>query len=377
MNYREIFYRTLNLDNPRFILADLGGRVNSFTVQAYKNFLEYLNIDYEEENINMSSRITVKDVDEKILQELGIGFRRVFINSLPGDYVKNPDGSITDMWGITRKAYGYYSEIVDNPLSDADIDDLERYNWPDFKDERRVEGLEAKAKYLKENTDYIVVAGGPTAGLFGISRWLRGFENFLVDMKINEAFAIKLVEKVFEKQIELFDLLLGSIGKYIDMIETGDDFGMQIGLLFSPETYRTILKPYHKELLSFIKSKTNAKILHHSCGAVSELIDELIDVGVDILNPIQPKAIGMQPEKLVKFKGKICFHGGVDMQSVLPDGTPAQVRSEVTRYIETLGIGGGFIVSPSHNIQPDVPPENILALYETVKKYNQNVLERM
>jgi uroporphyrinogen decarboxylase len=193
-----------------------------------------------------------------------------------------------------------------------------------------------------------------------------------MDLMQNEKFAQVLMDKILNFQIRLLENLFKEIGSYIDVIKIGDDLGAQNALLISPKSYRKLIKPRHKKLISFIKKKTKAKVLLHTDGAVYSLIEDLIEIGVDILNPLQVSAKGMDAKRLKKeFGDELCFWGGIDTQKILPQGSTKEIEEEVKRIIDELAPGGGYILASVHNIQPDVPPENIYAMYQAAQKYER------
>jgi uroporphyrinogen decarboxylase len=207
-------------------------------------------------------------------------------------------------------------------------------------------------------------------GCFDIARFQRGTENFLIDLVVEPKKAEVLLNKSNELAIQFFENAIKKIKGQVDGIYCGDDFGTQNGLLISPEMWRKYIKPKYKELVSVIKSH-GLKYCHHSCGGIRQIIPDMIEIGFDILNPIQPLAAGMDPEEIGKEYGKdIAFYGGIDEQRTLPNGSPDDVKNEVLHRIQTLGANDGYIVAPSHAFQPDTPIENILALYETVLGHN-------
>ena len=180
------------------------------------------------------------------------------------------------------------------------------------------------------------------------------------------------MDRVLEIFMERTRSIMSEIGDLIDVVYVADDLGAQNGPLFSPQMYRQLLKPRQKKLFETIKRGNEVKILYHTCGSVIEFIDDLVEVGVDILNPVQTSAAGMDPKVLKeRFGHKVCFWGGIDTQSILPFGTPDQVREEVKRCMDVLAPGGGFVVAAIHNIRPEVPPENIVAMIEAVHEFGQ------
>jgi uroporphyrinogen decarboxylase len=322
----------------------------------------------------MSDFFRLVFVDERILRHFEIDFRPV-----AGKGPRYPkqktidDRTFIDEWGVTAHmpVGGFYYDIIEFPLKKATIEDLERHPWLDPFDEGLTEGIGKEARDLHEGTDYAIV-GSPSLGqsIFEQSSYLRGLDTLLMDLIINKEFAHALFRKVTDIQKTKYGRFLDKVGKYVDVVRVGDDTGMQQGPLMSPQLYREMLKPYHKEYFDFIKERTDAKLCLHSCGAVYELIEDLIDVGVDILNPIQVSAKNMECSRLKKeFGDRLGFWGGIDTQRVLPFGTPDEVKEEVRMRIRELGPGGGFIPCHVHNLQHDVPPENVIAMYRAIKEY--------
>jgi len=359
----------LRHDQPDRVPVDLGSTaVSGIHRRANEALKGLLGIEADEPVHDVVQGLVVPD--ERILQRFGVDFRRVALRPPSNAAAVSPsegEDTYVDEWGMRRRRTELYWEIVEYPLADAKVDDLPYYPWPDPHDPCRVEGLAEEARRLYEETDYALVADLLGGGIFEQALWLRGFERFMMDMVSDEAFAAALLDILLELYIEFYDVYLEAVGPYVQIVALGDDLGMQTGPLISPDLYRRLIKPRHKELYDFIHSRTEAKILHHSCGSILPLVQDLIDVGVDILNPIQTSAEGMDPAVLKrKFGGQLVFHGGIDVQRILPFATPARVKDEVRRIIDVMGQGGGYILAPSHNIQADVPPENILAMYEVI-----------
>jgi uroporphyrinogen decarboxylase len=272
---------------------------------------------------------------------------------------------------------GYYFDPVHAPLAGAtslrDIDrclpQIETYDKPTHLDQSYQE-LAQVAKTLFETTDYLLVGffGGH---IFQAAQSLRGWADFLVDLLQNRTFAQALLDRLLEANLRRFEEFARTVGPYVQVVHFEDDLGMQDRLLISPDLYRQVVKPYHAHLFRFAKQHCEAALLFHSDGAIAPLIPDLIEMGVDALNPIQVSAAGMDPARLKRTYGRdLTFWGaGCDSQSTLPFGTPAQVREEVKRRIETLAPGGGFVLSPIHNIQAGVPLDNILALFQAARDY--------
>jgi len=266
---------------------------------------------------------------------------------------------------------GYYFDNVYHPLAEASsISELEDYPFYTPPSDEELKSLEENAKNLYETTDYAVMAGA--GGIYEWAQGLRGWDIFMMDLASDPKFAGYLLDKLVEANIQSLEQTLPKVKGYVHIISGGDDLGMQDGPQFSPELYRRVIKPRQKRLYRYIKEHSGAYLFYHTCGSVYELIPDLIEIGIDILNPVQVSANGMDSKKLKKEFGKdIVFWGGCDTQKVLPFGTPEEVRQEVKRRIEDFAPGGGFVFNQVHNIQAGVPPENIEAMYEAVKEFGK------
>ena len=297
-------------------------------------------------------------------------------NPLPDDgylVVRNEQGRI-----IARMpADGLYFESVNPPLaqvsSPAELgrhkEVIESYDWPPFADES-LEQIAARAKQLFEQTDLCVVAN-LQLHLLAAGQMLRGYENFVIDLLVNKPLAHALLEMLTDAYIRRCRQYLGRCGRYIQVVLVNDDLGTQTGPMISPASYKEMIFPYQKRLFGFIKRNTDAHLLFHSCGSVYRFIPDLIEAGVDALNPVQVSAADMDTKRLKRQFGKdICFWGGgCDTQHILNAGTPRQIEQEVARRIDDLSAGGGFIFTQVHNVQPDVPPQNFMAMIEAFRKY--------
>lgn len=288
-----------------------------------------------------------------------------------GEVVRlSPDGRI-----IARSTPGgYYLDDVLPPLADArttaDIEKyqyFEQFDWPDYINET-YEDLKHKAERLYRGTEYLIV-GNLWVHIFAAGQSLRGFENFMIDLVANQKLAHCLMENLMKVYMERVSKYAEAVNQCVQVIEVNDDLGTQFGPQLDPELYRKMIKPYHKRLWGYIKEKTDCYLLLHSCGSVYNFIPDFIEMGVDALNPVQVSARNMDTAGLKKeFGSQIAFWGGgCDTQRVLPFGTPEEVQKEVRRRIDDLAPGGGFVFTQVHNIQPDVPPENIMAMYNAVK----------
>lgn len=250
------------------------------------------------------------------------------------------------------------------PLAGASLEALEAWQPPRITPEE-LEFLQATARRLHEETDKALF-GWFNGSLFEQSQFLCGWEEFLVRLYTDPLFTDRLLEKLSTAVIADLRLYLEAVGPYLQVVGFGDDFGFQSGLQLAPEVFRARIKPHLARIYAEAHARSRAKVFLHSCGAVAELIEDFIELGVDVLNPVQTSAAGMEPERLKReFGGRIVFWGGgADVQRVLPLGTPEEVRADVRRRLEVFSPGGGYVFAPIHNLQADVPPQNVAAMYE-------------
>jgi len=372
---RERVSRALNFQEPDRVPTDVGtSAATGITKGAYERLVEFLGITDPQGSVNhlMFQTITA---DERVLKKLGVDFRTVYYR--PPDNNRGyfgPDDTHTNEWGITlkRPKNGFYYDIINHPLREAEIEDIERHDWPDPYDPGRTAGVAEEAQDLYQNSNYAIFGPGLEGGFFELSWYLRGMDRFLMDLLINKEFARTLMRKIVDYRKTVIDRYLQAAGKYLDVYYYGDDIAMQTNPLMSMETYREMVKPFQKELFAFIKERTDAKLFYHTCGSITDYLEDLIEIGVDIINPVQVSARNMDTKELKKRFGKrLIFWGAVDTQRVLPFGGTLEVEEEVKRRIKDLAPGGGYVLGAVHNIQPDVPPENILTMFETVREYGK------
>jgi uroporphyrinogen decarboxylase len=369
MNSRQRVRAALNLQEPDRVPIDLGGTgVSTMRDGAYARLKSYLGLDGRQ--VTGSGPSQKVRVETEVLERLQIDTRSV--HTKPPHHsreIEYPDGRYVNEWGVEyyippSDQYAYVP--VGAPLAKATLADLEAYDWPDPLDPGRTEGVREEARRLHEENKWAIVGNVDKPVIFELALAMRGFEQLLMDMMMDPAFANRLLDKLTEIQILRYERFLEETGAYLDVILFADDLGIQGGLLLSPELYCKMLKPRHKLMLEAIRRKTEARILYHSCGDVYPLIGDLIDIGVDCFNPVQVSAGEMShtPRLKREFGKYLSFWGAIDTQHVLPYGTPDDVRAEVRRRINDLAPGGGFIVGPVHNVQDDVPPENLVAMSE-------------
>ena len=289
------------------------------------------------------------------------------IRTVSPEYVGPPLVPGTDIWGVRRKAVSYgagsYNEIDHYPLADvADASGLDAHRWPtaDWFDTSvlpaRVDALQADGEFC------LMVMNG---NVFESSWYMRGLERFMMDFVLKPELAHAILSRVTDFYVDYFTRVLSAAPNRIDLVFTADDIGGQEGLLMSLQMWGEFLKPYHVRLNRTIHD-LGARVIYHTDGAVMEAVPGLVEMGIDVLQALQFSARGMDPVELKRrFGDRLCFEGGVSVQTTLPFGTPDNVREEVRRLIRVLGAGGGYILGPSHAIQAGTPPENIVAMFDT------------
>jgi uroporphyrinogen decarboxylase len=369
MTSRERVLASLNHEEPDRVPLDLGGGVTTIETLPFNELKRYLNLRCETKNFIRDH----VEPPENLLNKFEIDTR--YIRMKPPKKYKihiESDNSYVDEWGTRWKkpASSLYWDPIDFPLKNATIDDIESYCWPDPYDPGRTENLREEVKRMRK-TDYAIIADAPVWGIFDHPLLcLRGPMQFFMDLAANQTFVKALLEKVTDLQIQFYKNYLDAVGEYIDVIIIDDDLGCQNGPLISPELYRELVKPFQKKLWQSIKDKTEAYLFHHSCGSIYRLIPDLIEIGVDIINPVQVAAKDMDTKKLKEeFGSKVTFWGGIDTQRILPFGSPEDVENEVKKRITDLAPGGGYVLAAVHNIQAGVRPENICMMYESARRY--------
>lgn len=385
MTSRERLQITLSHREPDRVPIDLGGSVvTSIGLEPYAALRQALGLPHREIRV-METVQQIAFVDEDALDALGVDVVPVFANppSSPPP-VLTPDGdggdSFVDDFGATLhrpRGCRYYEWRV-FPLAEPSIEAMRRMSWPDPADPARYRGLRERVTELRASTDRALFGMAPCGhDLFNQLLRVRGMEEGLVDLVANVEFAEAFLERLTATIVTAQELFLAEVGDLIDVHFAADDLAGQSGPLVSPATWRKLVKPRQARIIAAIKARTRAPVFYHSCGAVSEFIPDLIEIGVDILNPVQVAAAGMDTRELKRrFGSRLSFWGGgVDTQKVLPYGTGAEVRAEVRRRIADLAPGGGFVFNPVHNIQPGVPAANIAEAYAAALRFGTYPLE--
>jgi uroporphyrinogen decarboxylase len=376
---RERMLKALAHEVPDRVPIDLGGNQSGIHKNAYRALA--LRLGLPEDAPIMDAVQQLARPSEAVLERFHVDTRYVAAGpaaSWKGGIVQAERGGrlwhdLTDEWGVRWSMpddQALYMDITHHPLAGASIEDLADYPWPKGDDPSRFAGLRERALEIRKNTPYAVVSG--ISGVVYETCWyLRGLEQWFVDLKTDPAFCAALLDKTLRFWLDWFRLFLKEAGDVVDVIMIGDDLGGQGGPLFDPAIYRDLVKPRHERLVWHIREGTNAKIWYHTCGSCLAFIPDLIDNGIHILNPVQTTARGMEPSELKRrFGHELAFWGGgCDAQSVLPRGTPAEVAEDVRRNLAAFMPGGGYVFANVHNIQGDVPPENIEALFDAAYEY--------
>lgn len=380
MNSRERVLTTLNHQEPDRVPFDLGGTgATGIHMTAYRNLRRYLGLpEIEIRCEDIIQQLAV--VDEDMAERLQTDGRNVAPRSSAIYNLEFRDegrySAYTDEWGIDwrmPKTDGFYYDMHRHPLADAQsIADLKGYTWPNAADPARFAGLRERAKAVHDQGK-IVILGGLSAGVTEMHSWLRGYETYYTDFYFNPKLAEYIMDKVVALKMAYWEQALAAAGEFVDVVMEADDMAGQQRPLISPKTYRKFIKPRHTKLFSFIKQQAPVKVFFHSCGAVRPLIGDVIESGADILNPVQKSAAGMDLVELKQEFGQdiVFWGGGVDTQYVFGSGTPDEVRADVKESIDALADGGGWVFGTVHNTQANVPPENFMAMWETLQEYGR------
>lgn len=359
-------------DRPPIII----GTSNTTTIKmkAYQRLKEHLGLQAEDRYLYDWPELGSALLDEPVLERLHGDARGVW-DRLPEEiYRRNatrpPHSNYIDDWGSGAMEIepGVWFPGL-HPLAEADtIEAIEAYPWPDMNDPYRVAHVREAAQKLRAENQYAVIATPWLLFPFERAFAMQGMDRFLYNMAIKPDFAEALLKKHAELCKTLMGHFLAELGDNVDIVKIGDDLGMQDRLMISPRMYRRLLKPIHADYIAFIKERTKAKVFFHTDGDVFDLIDDFIEIGVDILNPIQTAAGKMAnlAELKARFGKNLVLCGAVDTQRILPFGTPAEVRQEVRRVLDILSPGGGYMLASVHTIMEEVPPENILAMVDAV-----------
>ncbi len=381
---RERLLTSLNHREPDRVPYDLGStQVTGIHVVAYRGLRECLGLPPAEPAIcDEVQGLALPDGD--LLDVLGVDVRGLFpLNSHNDDVAGRArrqaagDGEVeafVDEWGITQHRpypHGLYFTAVRHPLDGPiTVADVERYPWPNTGDPQRIAGLREQALAYRAEGRAVMIKG-VLAGIFEMAQRVRGMAALMMDMASDEALAEALLDRMLVLKLDFWEMALPQLAGLVDVVSEADDYGTQVSQLISPRMFRRLMKPRLAVLFKRIHELApDAKLFFHSCGNVRPLLPDFIETGVDILNPVHVRATGMNPVELKRDFGKdiVFWGGGVDTQDVLPHGTPQEVRDDVRRNVEALAPGGGFVFNTVHNIQADVPPENVVAMWQALQE---------
>jgi len=379
MTSRQRMLAALNHQTPDRVPIDLGGNQTGIHKFAYRALLEHLAIEDELEIMDAVQQLARPC--EEVLRRFHVDTRYIAAGpatDFQGQIVtRRRDGrrwhDLTDEFGVTWSMpddQPFYMDVSHHPLAESTLTDLDDYPFPQGDDPGRFQGLRRRALQLRQETPYAVV-GGISGVVYEICWYMRGLEQWFVDMLTQPEFCEALLDRTLKFWLDWFRVFLDEVGDLVDVIMIGDDLAGQTGPLFRPDFYRRVVKPRHQRLVQYIRSRTEAKIWYHTCGACTEYIPDLLDNGIDALNPVQISAENMSPAELkARFGDRLVFWGGaIDAQHVLPSATPETVREHVRQNLAVWKPGGGYVFNNVHNIQAGVPPENVVALFDAAYDY--------
>lgn len=380
MNSRERVIAALQHQKPDRVPIDLGSTVvSSIAISTYEALRRHLGLAATPVRVlEFVQQIAV--VDEDVMERFGVDVIPVFANpsSTPAVVHKGPDGTMSfrdDFGAVLRQPPGcHYYDWQEFPLSEPSVEALAAMPWPDPSDPAYYAGLKGAVQALRSRTDKALFGMAPCGhDLFNQLFRVRGMENGLMDLLAERDFAEAFLDRLCDTICTAQRRFLTEVGPWLDVHFAADDLAGQNGPLIGPDLYRQLVKPRQARILSTIRNHTSAKIFYHTCGAVTPFLDDLVEIGVDIINPVQVSAAGMDTSALKKRYGsRLSFWGGgCDTQRILPYGTPQEVRSEVMRRLQDLAPGGGFVFNPVHNIQPNVPPENVVAMFDAALEFGR------
>jgi len=365
----------LNHEEPDTVPTALGGGPYGIVDDLYFRLVDFLDLGKPVSPFRTGHSISF--MDDRLLEKLGTDIRYCWPGLLPNSPIipGEDEDTFYDSYGqIWERALPYYY-AADGILKEAvNVDDIDRLvRWPDLTDSRWMAGVAERAHELSEQTDYFVAMRMVAShGPFQTACDLRGTENFLRDMALNPEFAEVLLKKVTSVIEGLLKLAMQAGGKFFNMIELpGDDYAGNTSTIMSPVMFRKLIKPCIERLVKAIREHNpNTKILLHSDGAITKLLPDIIELGVDIIHPVEPLPATDLPVIKDEFGEQVAFLGGIDISHAMP-GSREDVVAETKRRIAQLGPGGGYILAPSNHLQADVSPENVVALFESARKFGK------
>jgi uroporphyrinogen decarboxylase len=369
--HRERLLAALNHEEADRVAIDFGSAgPTTITLDAYEALKRHLGIDAE--TVVLSRISSIARPDEAVLRRFDVDTRGVKPASYVGGHQRAIDeNTYLDEFGVTWKRSVGTEDIhflhVDGPFHGIrpSIDAVESFAWPDPDNPGLMAGLREAVEAIRKGGEHAVVLYLP-GGVIHRGYAMRGFEAFLKDLYRNPDFVCRIMDELADYWVGVAENAIRTAGAgNIDVVFFGEDLGTQDGCMFDPALYAKLIKPRHRRMAETVKANCDAKICFHCCGSAYHFIDHLIDIGVDALNPVQVTARDMEPERLKEeFGDRLAFWGGINSQRILPYGTAEEVRAETRRIIDVLGKGGGYVLNSVHNIQPEVPPENVAAMFD-------------
>ena len=368
MTSRERFRASLNHQEGDRVPVDNNGIVSSIHEVAYANLLRHQGRTEEIAILDPVQRIVLSS--EHMMNLLRVDTRYLYPNTPSGwEYREDADGSWVDEFGTTYQRVGFYAEPAGPVLSGKTFQEVKAYRFPDPTDPARFRGLRERARMLHESTDFALVSGSMIC--FDYIRWiLRGLEQSIADLYEEPQLAEYMLDAIVDWMIAFGGAILREIGDYIEMFWVGDDWGAQLSPLYSPEMFRRIFKPRLARLIGALKRHTQAKCVYHCCGSVYWAMEDFIDVGVDVLHPLQPNAKDNGDSRRIKreYGSRLAFHGGTNNQGLFHGGRAA-LEIDTLERLSALAPGGGYVFSSGHNVQANMSPENLLALFKVAEDY--------
>ncbi len=371
--HRERVLAALSHEETDRVPIDFGGAyATTIYFTAYERLKKHL--DVEAETVIATKKGRTALVDETILRRFDVDVRGLRLGAYEGGANQEDidEDNYRDEWGVVWTKTGTHPYITtDGPFYNKVpvIEDLESHSWPDPDNPGLYRGLSERAEALRRDTDCAIVLN-LRLGIVHEGQFLRGYADWLKDLYKRPEFANRLMEFTGGYCRKVVENALEAVGDNVDIVWFGDDMAIQESTLFDPKIYRQLIRPHQERTISMVKALADVKVVFHSCGAIAPLLDDLIGIGVDAINPVQVGAKGMDPARLKKeFGDRLAFWGGIDTQRILPFGTPDDVRAETRRIIDILGKGGGYVLNSVHNIQPEVSPENIIAMFDEARSY--------
>lgn len=367
MDHRTRVLSSIEHQEPDRVPTALWGSTYGLTDPLYYALLKHLGLGDPVAPFRDRRGHSVNYYDDRILEALDIDVRHAWLGFT--DLAGPQSGGGSDAWGIEWTQTGLYLSPSKSPLIEATAEDLDDYPWPDVEGLIRRDGLNERARHLREHTDYAVIGRAVDSyGPFERASQLRGYENLMLDMAMEDEIIDVLIGKVTDVLCRLIEIYMDTAGPYLDIFELpGDDYAAQNPII-SPRMFDRYFAPAWQRMISLVKEAApNCKIMFHSDGRMEPYLERLIGLGIDVFHCLEPLPnVDMHVIKQT-YGDRLCFLGAIDIKEAL-QGDAARVAAEVQERIQALAPGGGYILAPANHLQPDVPPDNVIALYEAARK---------